>query len=412
MVVSVPSKKPEYPIIFDPLGRDEVSSSQNPTALPLASPPTLRNFSYPTRVAISLNSASPRGPLTSLWELPKEIPNAYPESFTKAAHISEESCVHRTKSRPRYIPGEGHWQSNSDKTHLEERTPGNRPRRNTFLSGFQPFSASLEVGPRTQLKIRKSHSLGDRVFPHVPSVTARFRRNSVGKHQTTSSLDASAFAGPGSDSSMRPASSSGILAMNQLPMSVSSTAGSPAQSLAPRNFGDYDMKSVQESASICLEIHTGDQMSSPRSPHSQQPSVSSSGRKRGDSTTEDDRRKGKGNKVRWLSQLKGWVSMSEPSAQAFKQHKKETYKRAGVALDDPRANAKLHISATTLPPSAIRPSGPGPEPEEIARRKAENKRQLQHTGEARGMSQGSRSSASQHSSSSSSFAFGDLRDDA
>ena len=201
--------------------------------------------------------------------------------------------------------------------------------------------------------------------------------------------------------------------MNQLPLYIPSLDGSPPQRLAPGHLEDCDLKIIHESASVRLKVPSGVQTSAPRSSHGQPPSVGSSGRKRGDSTTEDDRRKAKGNRGRWLSQIKGWVSMSEPSAQAFKQHKKEAYKRAGVALDDPRANAKLHIPTTTLPPSAIRPSGPGPEPEDIVRRKAENKRKLQPAVDAtRGMSQGSRSSASQHSSSSSSFAFGDFRDDA
>ena len=43
----------------------------------------------------------------------------------------------------------------------------------------------------------------------------------------------------------------------------------------------------------------------------------------------------------WLSQVISWLTMREPSDQAFKQHKKDTYKNAGVALDDPRASAKL-----------------------------------------------------------------------
>lgn len=425
MVVSDPGKRPEYPIFFSPLERDDISSSQNPTAAQLASPPTsLRNFSYPTRVATSLNSALPRGPPTPSWELLNQTSNACPDNTTKAAAIPEVSCLNQKKRHPRYIPGEEHteaqpalwhwhwhWHPNSGKTH--QSTPGKRPRRSTLLSSDQPFSTTLEVGPHTQAKTRKSHSLGGHIFPHVPSVAARFKRNSAGKHKTTSSLDASPFAVPGAGNSIRPASSSGILVMNQLPMSIPSPDGSPPQSLASGYFESCDIKTVREPASVCLKMHSGDHMSTSRSVHSQQPSVGSNGRKRGDSTTGDDRRKGKGNKGRWLSQLKGWVSMSEPSAQAFEQHKKETYKRAGVALDDPRANAKLHIPATSLPPSAIKPSGPGPEPEEIARRRAENKRKLQPGVDAtRGMSQGSRSSASQHSSSSSSFAFSNLRDDA
>ncbi|KAK7951846.1 uncharacterized protein PG986_007574 [Apiospora aurea] len=125
-------------------------------------------------------------------------------------------------------------------------------------------------------------------------------------------------------------------------------------------------------------------------------------RKRGNSTSEVDKRKAKEGKGRWLSQLKEWVSVSEPSTQALKQHKKDTYKQAGIALDDPQAGAKLHIPTTTLPPNAIKPSGRGPEPEEVAKRYTENKMRLRQSfSTTGGTSQGSRSSTSQHSSMSS-----------
>lgn len=45
--------------------------------------------------------------------------------------------------------------------------------------------------------------------------------------------------------------------------------------------------------------------------------------------------------ARWLSQLKSWAAVSEPSGQAFEQHKKEMYKSKGVSLKDPQASAKL-----------------------------------------------------------------------
>lgn len=84
--------------------------------------------------------------------------------------------------------------------------------------------------------------------------------------------------------------------------------------------------------------------------------------------------KGKEDIERWLSQLKSWFVTSEPSSQAFKQHKKDIYKNAGVALDDPRASAKLHIPATIMPEEAIKPAGRGPDPEDLARKRAELRR--------------------------------------
>lgn len=87
----------------------------------------------------------------------------------------------------------------------------------------------------------------------------------------------------------------------------------------------------------------------------------------------DTKRRGKEGKGKWFSQLKGWVSMSEPSTQALKKHRKITFKNAGVALDDPQANAKLHAPIGEIPAEAIRPTR-GPNPEEVVKRRAEERR--------------------------------------
>ncbi|KAI1863830.1 uncharacterized protein JN550_009328 [Neoarthrinium moseri] len=140
-------------------------------------------------------------------------------------------------------------------------------------------------------------------------------------------------------------------------------------------------------------------------------SSSSSGISRGNSTAEAEDRKTKG---RWLSQIKDWVSTSEPSKQALKNYKKDAYKRAGISPNDPRAGAKLHIPAATLPAEAIKPSGPGPDPEQIALRKAEQKKKMRQSFQTMGgsrTSQGSRTSASQFSSMNS-LPLDDLKEDA
>lgn len=95
-----------------------------------------------------------------------------------------------------------------------------------------------------------------------------------------------------------------------------------------------------------------------------------------------------------MSSIKDWMSTSEPSTQALKQHKLDTYRKAGVALDDPQANAKLHIPLCRIPEEAIKPCGRGVEPEEaIVRRMAEKRK-------ARNSCSGSRSSGSYSSHSS------------
>lgn len=63
--------------------------------------------------------------------------------------------------------------------------------------------------------------------------------------------------------------------------------------------------------------------------------------KRKQSQTPDGPKNTKEGLGQWLSRLQSWVSTSEPSVQAFKQHKKMVYRSAGVSLNDPQAGAKL-----------------------------------------------------------------------
>lgn len=131
-------------------------------------------------------------------------------------------------------------------------------------------------------------------------------------------------------------------------------------------------------------------------------SASRNGRWSGNANVDTLKCKETDSKGRWFSQIKDWVTTTEPSNQALKDYKKDAFRRAGTTPKDPRATAKLHIPTTTLPPEAIRPSGPGPDPEEIVMRKAAQRRKLRQSfGTAGSISGGSRSSASQHSSLSS-----------
>ncbi|KAI0486239.1 hypothetical protein F4859DRAFT_469606 [Xylaria cf. heliscus] len=111
--------------------------------------------------------------------------------------------------------------------------------------------------------------------------------------------------------------------------------------------------------------------------------------------------KGKEGKSRWLSQLKEWVSVSEPSTRALEDYRKKTYKKAGIALDDPLANAKLHLPVTSIPRDAIQPGGRGPEPEEIALQRAKDRKGARGLLAVAGTSRGSCSSSGHYSSSSS-----------
>lgn len=103
----------------------------------------------------------------------------------------------------------------------------------------------------------------------------------------------------------------------------------------------------------------------------------------------------------WLSQLKTWMTLSEPSTRALKKHKQNIYKKAGISADDPQASTKLHLPFGTLPADAIKPAGSGPDPEEIAMKKAEQERELREQMFARGARRSSRSTTSRYSSLSS-----------
>ncbi|KAK7211994.1 hypothetical protein V2G26_019172 [Clonostachys chloroleuca] len=51
-------------------------------------------------------------------------------------------------------------------------------------------------------------------------------------------------------------------------------------------------------------------------------------------------------KPRWFSQIKDWLSVSEPSAQAMKEQRTRTYKKFGVDAKDPQAAASyIFLSA-------------------------------------------------------------------
>jgi len=108
-------------------------------------------------------------------------------------------------------------------------------------------------------------------------------------------------------------------------------------------------------------------------------------------------KKGKG----LFRQLKGWVSTSEPSAQAFKQHKKDTFQKAGVSTKDPSANAKLRAPLGDIPEDAIHAKGKGLDPEEVALQRARQRQQLRQSySHLHGATRDSRSFSSSMSASS------------
>lgn len=112
---------------------------------------------------------------------------------------------------------------------------------------------------------------------------------------------------------------------------------------------------------------------------------------------------GKDRLLSGVSKMTSWLSTSEPSAQALKQHKKDAFARAGIPLGKPDAqvHVKLHAPIGEIPQDAIRAAG-GLTPEEVARRKAAERRQkLQDMPYAGGGSRGRGGGASSSSGLSS-----------
>lgn len=124
------------------------------------------------------------------------------------------------------------------------------------------------------------------------------------------------------------------------------------------------------------------------------------------SISESLKNKGDDHKPRWLSQLKGWVSVSEPSTQVPEQCK-EAYK-TDIALDKPQANDKLHLPVGTLHRDAMMLAGPGICPDDTAMKEAE---QMRQTRIRQGVTFQSSGSSSSHYSSSSSIACDTAKED-
>jgi len=111
--------------------------------------------------------------------------------------------------------------------------------------------------------------------------------------------------------------------------------------------------------------------------------------------------RGKNGKRGYLNRLKGWLTTSEPSAKALKQHKMDTFQKAGVSTKDPSANSKIDAPLGQIPEDAIRTAGKGPDPEQMARQRVEQRRQIRESyAHLHGASRNSQSYTSSVSTSS------------
>ncbi|KAI0508404.1 hypothetical protein F5B22DRAFT_638771 [Xylaria bambusicola] len=402
-------RKPKLPVLESPRN-DSVVNRQFGFGPQNLAPPILRNFSYPTNVA---NTNSPLSTPTvweeqpSTWDQLGEICNfslnTRPCTRQDRTAGFEDPFFYTTDRTPyrRLVDIDENSNTESNiKTSIDHRPVVQKRQHRT--------SSHVEKGvPKDNgSKVPINQLVGYHVFPQKRNSTTKLRRSSLGHHKTSSSFDASRLL-TRSGSLERPMSSSGIpLVDTRLARSTNETIEPSEHPAFPTgNITEGTLHSPEKATPVPYDLSDAYiiSMDSPNSgdsapgrhrigPGSKELSED---RKCEDGASKSHKPRGKEGRKRWFSQLKEWISVSEPSTQALIKYKKETYHKAGIALNDPLANAKLHLPVASLPPEAIKPGGRGPEPEEVVLQKAIQRKKAQT-----GPSQGSQSITTHYSSTS------------
>ncbi|KAK8056683.1 hypothetical protein PG993_001910 [Apiospora rasikravindrae] len=308
--------------------------------------PIPRNFSYPTSISTSSRTQNWPGTLNrdssncgQLGEAFIPSPCSGPKGRTWSEELSFSKSGHHPNAQPQKHNGVfatqrqlGQLDLNKPSLKQKEDTR-KKQRRSTLLSLSSSYTRSKKsiedtLGPKETRgpscnpnkpnkpnKSSKVFSFGDYTLPHK---TPRLKRTSLVHHKTASSFDASQLVRVYTTSPQRPVSSSQACA-------PPTRAPEPALEAFPsypwEHFGrtstPQSQLTEQHPTSKLSRMNPNDSKVTGEDRRS-----SNGGRKRGNSTSEVDKRKGKEGKGRWLSQLKEWVSVSEPSTQALKQHKR------------------------------------------------------------------------------------------
>ncbi|KAI0535739.1 hypothetical protein GGR58DRAFT_529087 [Xylaria digitata] len=426
-------RKPNLPIVLGSPQKDGVIHQQAAHRPQNITLPVLRNFSYPTNITTRNRPpfTSPAwGELPSTWNQLGEICNFSPDTVPRTrqdrATGLEDPFFYTTDRTPFKQPADcdeklgtrcAAKQSTDSVCPSQQAAVGKRQRRSTLLG----LSSSQGHGPRDKDTNIKNNLSSDHIFSQKRNITARLKRTSLGHHKTYSSFDTPRFFTPPLSSFERPMSSSGVPLVDTRLARSTSTATDPSVSLLlfSRDIIKGSSENLEKATLIpyvlsepyVVGMEPSNSKGSSRGVHhvAQGSQELSRDQRCTSRASEPYKRKGKEGKSRWFSQLKEWVSVSEPSTQALKDYKKDTYKKAGIALDDPLANAKLHLPAASLPPDAIKPGGNGPEPEEIVLQRAMQRKKARELLPMAGVSRESRSSAS-HCSSLSGVTVGALKD--
>jgi hypothetical protein len=204
----------------------------------------------------------------------------------------------------------------------------------------------------------------------------RAKRISIIRHKGARSVDVR-YSGLQCASPTRPASSSGVpMVSSKSPKPVTASEPRSPQPGHKKSDSNTSRRMVSRRPSMPLEEGMGPKATRVLSKDSAlsdyDPSVSSGDQLRPTSSYEGDQKTPKGGKSRWISHVKDWFSTSEPSAQGWKEYKKDQFRKYEVDPKDPHANAKLHAPIGKVPKDAIRPSS-GLNPEK-ARQKTKFRR--------------------------------------
>ncbi|KAI3334821.1 hypothetical protein F4824DRAFT_511574 [Ustulina deusta] len=395
-------RKPKLPIVLGSPQRDDVVHQQvvyRPQNITL---PVLRNFSYPTNIT---NNKPPHS-TPAVWEEP-------PSTWDQLGEICNFSPSITSRTREDRTAGlEDPFFYTTDRSPYKKLAElGEKLNTNSDAKKSIDSKNVEKGGPKDKdTKTPKNQLIGDHIFSQKCSITARLKRSSLGHHKTSSSFDASRLLTRRSGSLERPMSSSGVPLIDTRLTHSTSTTTEP--SVSPLFFAEDTIEgfladsekatliSYTLSDSYAVDMGSLDSKGSSQGPHNVAHDSEGLSRQCSSRASEPHKRKGKGGRSRWFSHLKEWVSVSEPSTQALENYKKDTYNKAGIALDDPLANAKLHLPVASLPPDAIKPGGRGPEPEEIFIQRAMQRKKARELLLLTGASQGSRSSGSDCSSPS------------
>ncbi|KAI0164803.1 hypothetical protein GGR57DRAFT_514715 [Xylariaceae sp. FL1272] len=394
-------RKPTPPVVLGSPRKDGVVHSQTTQSSVKRTPPIIRNFSYPTSIACGYRPPTPiTGNEPSTWDQLGEL-CTFSSSASRTARARTAGL-----EDPFFYTNE--CASYSRLADYGESSPDNSKPLTDTASSPEPAKSTEKAGAKDKLsKHPRVSSIGDHIFAQTTHLTAKLKRNSVGKHRASSSFDASQLLFLSSDGTDRPVSSSGVPLIDTK-FTRSSTSVSNATASA-QDFSVISDDCTYSAYSLPPSLARDVPMGVTRL-------AGGSHALRGTNANLDDdpayqqrpggdpdsaKRRPKEGKPRWLSQLKDWVTASEPSKQALIDYKKQTYERAGIAPDDARANAKLHLPIGTLPAEAIKPGGRGPNPEEVALQKATQRRKARESMRTTSTSQSSYYSESHYSSSSS-----------